>query len=429
MPPASTATEHTSVDVSMAIVFMEGESIQRLDVNEAVDRVCQQVPVKSETESVPVVGASGRVAAEEIVAPISLPPFASSAMDGYAVAAQDVIEPRTPLTVQGQSLAGHPFPDPLLPGHCVRVFTGAAMPPGADAVAIQEEVARDGDTARVDPLPAGTYVREIGNDVHAGDRLLDIGRRINAFDVGWMTACGLNAVRVRGKPTVAVFSTGDELRTPGTELGPGQIYDSNRTAIGMLLTALPVDVMDLGVFPDDESAISGALSDAARNADIVLTSGGVSVGDADLVRGCVERLGNIDFWRLDLKPGKPLAVGAINESVFFGLPGNPVSTIVCTLLIVRPAILKMCGASNLAPQSLPAVAGEPILHDTGRTEFQRGIVGERDGVLVVVPTGDQGSNRLQSFSKANCLIEIGRAIGNVDVGQHVRVLPFESLLY
>ena len=245
-----------------------------------------------------------------------------------------------------------------------------------------------------------------------------------------MTACGLESVPVYRKPKVAVFSTGDELKAPGSVLRPGQIYDSNRASVAALLAQQPIELIDLGLIPDDAGAIEDALRHADAIADVVITSGGVSVGDADLVRDSVEKLGSIEFWRIDLKPGKPLAAGRLQHAVFFGLPGNPVSTIVCTLLIVKPALRAFCGGQPQEPLRLPVVAAEPLRHATGRTEFQRGyFVQDQQGHrLAVAGTGDQGSNRLQSFAAADCLIELPAERGDVEPGDHLWALPLRALL-
>ena len=373
--------------------------------------------------------AEGRVAAEAVAAPVSLPPFDASAMDGFALRYGD-LEGAPPHTLQivGTSYAGRPWSQPVPPRSAVRIFTGAAIPASLDTVVIQEDCDYDPDAVRIRVTPdAGDNVRTAGHDVQAGERLLPAGTRITAFHLGWMSACGVTRVRVVRRPRVAIFSTGDELVEPGNELGPGQIYDANRHLLRLLLSRLPVQVEDFGILPDDPAHIRAALQRAAADNDAVITSGGVSVGDADWVKRIVDDMGALQFWKLNLKPGKPLAYGSLGNAVFLGLPGNPVSAVVTALLIARPALLRLCGAGYEAPTAVRARLEDAIAHRPGREEFQRGILREQDAELVVAVTGDQSSNRLASFAEANCLIRIPKQSGNLAVGDHVSVLLLTGL--
>jgi molybdopterin molybdotransferase len=371
-----------------------------------------------------------RIAAMDVLANVSLPPFRSSAMDGYAVCAkhQHGVAP-IEIPVSGESFAGHPYAGTVDPGACVRIFTGAAMPDELDTVVIQEdcEVIEGGIRVGVD-ISRGDNVRMVGHDVVKGEVIVNQGQCLTPFDIGWLAACGHAEVTVTARPKVAIFSTGDELREPGSSLMAGQIYDSNRYLMSALLASLPVEVKDLGALPDDKDATTQALRAAAQQADILITSGGVSVGDADYVTTVLQEIGELEIWRLNIKPGKPLAYGRVGDCRFFGLPGNPVSTIVTFLLIASPAIMRMCGANHQEPATQSAILSEAIQHRPGREEYQRGnVTNHEDGTTVQV-TGDQSSNRLASFSSANCLIRIPKDSGDLAAGTKVSVLPFFGLI-
>ncbi len=361
------------------------------------------------------------------MAPLSLPPFSSSAMDGFAL--QGVSgRAGTSLTVVGESLAGHPYAGTLSAGECIRITTGAPVPDGADTVIIQENCERDGKAVTLmASVETGANIRQPGHDVHKGETVCSRGRPLSPFAIGWLAACGITDVDVVERPRVAIFSTGDELAAPGEPLTDGQIYDANRFAVMALLEGLPVRVTDLGILPDDPARIEQALSDAARTHELILTSGGVSVGDADYVRDIVQRLGRIELWRLNLKPGKPLAFGTVGTSLFIGLPGNPVSTIVTCLLVAKPLILRLAGAEPSAPRYHRARLMERIEHTAGREEFQRGVIQRQETTTWVHVSGDQSSNRLATFSGADCLIRIPKTAGDLAEGSEVDVLPLYGL--
>ena len=400
-----------------------------LSPDAARQRIVAAVEPVAGVETIPTAEALGRIAAADARAPIDLPPFRSSAMDGYAVCAADIAAPAPiELTVVGQSAAGHPSSQRVAGRQALRIFTGAMMPAGADAVVLQEDVERLGGDAIVAnerPRP-GQHVRPRGHDVARGAIIVSRGDRLNAYALAWLTACGVAQVEVARRVRVAVFATGDELADPGAALGPGQIYDSNRFALLRLMRDLPVAPRDMGRLPDDPDATRRALKDAARDADVIIGSGGVSVGDADFVKAAVEDIGTLDFWRIALKPGKPLAVGKVGGADFFGLPGNPVSTIVTFLLFVVPAILARAGGAPKEPLRAPAKLAQDISHTRGRREYQRGQVVAEDGGLVVVPTGDQGSNRLATFAGANCLIEVPAHRAGLAAGETVQVLMLST---
>jgi molybdopterin molybdotransferase len=381
-------------------------------------------------EALTPAAAVGRVAAVDVDAPVSLPPFPASAMDGWAVRSSACLGPPPyRFRIVGTASAGHPFSGTIPADGCVRIFTGGAVPETLDAVVIQEDCTRDGDHILANvPIPPADNVRAIGHDVQAGDRLLTAGALIGPFEAAWLSACGVASIRVRIRPRVALFSTGDELIEPGQDLGPGQIYDSNREALRALLADLPIELLDFGVIPDRADDIAAALDKAAHQAAFIMTSGGVSVGDADLVKTAVSARGALTLWRLNLKPGKPLAYGRVGTARFLGLPGNPVSTVVTALLLARPLLLKLAGATPEQPLAIQAQVLDDIRHRPGREEFQRGRLHVDQGRATVRVTGDQSSNRLASFAGANCLIRIPKAWGNVAAGDTVSVLPFRGLL-
>lgn len=382
-----------------------------------------------EAEEVALADAHGRVLAQDLAALVSAPPANVSAMDGYAVREADLAALPATLTVIGESFAGQGHAGALSPGSCVRIFTGAPVPADLDAVVIQENCTVEGERIRIDaPVAAGDNIRPAGHDIAAGQRLLDRGRRLNAFDVGWLAACGIAEVDVHARPVVGLFSTGDELIDAGTVPRPGQIFDSNRRTLISLLAPLPVAVEDFGIVPDRRERIRAVLEQADAECDVVLTTGGVSVGDADWVKDVVSEIGHLYIWKLNIKPGKPLAYGRLSRAAFFGLPGNPVSTIVTALMLALPAIERLCGSEPSPPLALPATLRGTIRRQPGREEFQRGRLSVGNDGLQVAATGDQSSNRLASFADANCLIRIPKDWGDVADGSQVRVLPFRGLL-
>jgi molybdopterin molybdotransferase len=336
-------------------------------------------------------------------------------------------------------LAGHPFTQTIEPGQCARIFTGAVVPPGADLILLQEQLAEkvtapDGTlTVRFEPHDLDeNYIRPIGNDVGLDQVLAKEGDLLTPLMLGSLAAAGVNNVLVYARVTVGVFSSGDELKDPSTppnQLRLGEIYDSNAFTLANLLNHLPVKVVRLGRLPDDPAVVRQALADGANSCDMLITSGGVSVGDADFIGATIADLGHLAFWRLNLKPGKPLAFGNIGNCWIFGLPGNPVSTIVTCLLLVLPSLKRLCGTMPKPLLRIPATLASPLVHRPGRAEYQRGIYTNDDGSgLRVVHTGDQGSNRLSTFAGANCLIEVPKHSGDLPSGAQVNILPLSELL-
>ncbi len=399
-----------------------------LTVDDAQKKLRALIKTIDEYESIPISEALGRSLAWPVTAPIDLPPFDSSAMDGYALSASQTADTGEQFRVVGESLAGHPFTEPLNHGEACRIFTGAAIPSGTTAVAIQEQTFKEGDSIVLsEGVNSGDNIRKKGMDIRMGDRLANTGELLTPFTIGWFAACGISEVNVVRKLRVAIFSTGDELRDPGEELEHGQIYESNRMSLAMLLKSKRVSVTDLGQLKDNKPAIRQAIRTIAPHVDLIIASGGVSVGDTDLVRPVIEEIGKLEFWNIALKPGKPLAVGNVDDSLFFGLPGNPVSTIVTYLLFVAPTIDTLSGLPWRKPTTFAATLSSDIQHRSGRREYQRGVLHSMDGVLHVAQTGDQSSNRLASFYQCNCLIEVPTHRGALRQGESVNVIILPGL--
>ena len=393
-----------------------------LNVDDALRKLGDLTSPVLDTEVIPLTESKGRVVASAVDAPMDLPPFDASAMDGYALHANDLNQAGE-LAVVGESRAGHVCQDPVAPGTAIRIFTGAPIPRGTSAVVIQEDVERHGDQIRFRAsLEIGENIRSRGHDIAKTQLLAKGGDRLDAYKISWLAACGVTNVTAVRRIRVALFSTGDELIDPGTPLGPGQIYDANRTALRELVSERPVEVLDLGALPDNPQAINRALETAVETADVVVTSGGVSVGDADYVKDVVAQAGSLDFWKIALKPGKPLAVGRVGKALFFGLPGNPVSTIITYLLFVAPTIDRLCGMPDSTPYRLPAILQGTIEHHRGRREYVRGIFGTNGDRVTVSPTGDQSSNRLATFANANCLIVVPEQTDDIKAGSIVDIV-------
>lgn len=403
-----------------------------LSVAEAQARILQGVTPVTDTETVPVRAALDRVLACDIVSPIDVPSHTNSAMDGYAVRAADLPDAgMREFPVPGTSWAGRPWLAPIEPGQAVQIMTGGMMPPGADTVVMQEQVERAGDVVRIGSgHRRGQNVRAAGEDVATGQQVFSAGRRLTAADIGVLASLGLGEVTVFRRLKVAFFSTGDELRAVGEPLGPGEIHDSNRYTLYGMLRKLDVEIIDLGVVRDRRELIEQALRDAAAAADVIITSGGVSVGEADFVKETLEQLGRMSFWKIAMKPGRPVTFGHINNAVFFGLPGNPVSVMVTYFQFVRPALLKMTGATTAhGILTLRARATSALRKRPGRYEFQRGVLEQTaPGEFAVRSAGAQGSGILRSMSEANCFILLDPDRTSVEIGEEVEVQPFLNLI-
>ncbi|QIZ78017.1 bifunctional molybdopterin-guanine dinucleotide biosynthesis adaptor protein MobB/molybdopterin molybdotransferase MoeA [Ferrimonas lipolytica] len=400
---------------------------KQLSVKQGIERILAMVNPLTETETVPLTQSINRVLAEPAVSPINVPQHTNSAMDGYACNFDTDI---ASYQVMDTVFAGHAYQGELQPGEAVKIMTGAPMPQGADTVIMRELATEtDANVRFEDGVVTGQHVRQAGEDIAVGEQALPAGERITPAAVGLLASLGLANPVVYRRPTIAIFSTGDEVCSPDEPLKPNCIYDSNRYSLHGLLTKLDCDILDLGVIEDNQAAMEQALLNAAAKADIVLTSGGVSVGDADFIKDALEQTGEINFWKIAQRPGRPLAFGTINGTLFFGLPGNPVATVVSFLQFVQPTIRKMAGESDWQPRLLRATSATPLRSRIGRTEFIRGIMQiGAGGQLEVSSTGAQGSGMLSSMTEANCLIVIEEPQEHVAVGDTVWVQPFSDLL-
>lgn len=386
------------------------------------------------TERVHVRAALGRILAADLVSPLDVPGHDNSAMDGWAVRFADLAASgETRLARMGESFAGKPFGGSLGSGQAVRIFTGAVMPAGADTVVMQErasEVPGGVVVAAGAVAKAGQNRRFAGEDVKRGTVVFRAGQPLRPAELGMIASLGIGEIDVYRRLRVAFFSTGDELVSIGKPLSEGQIYDSNRYTIHAMLARLGCEVVDMGVVPDVPEALERAFATAAANADVVITSGGVSVGEADYVKQLLDRLGEVVFWKIAMKPGRPLAYGRLGGAHFFGLPGNPVSVMVTFYQFVREALLVLQGRSDAAPvPTFKAKLASPIRKAPGRTEFQRGILApDGEGGWTVRTTGDQGSGILSSMSQANCFVVLPADTGNVAAGEPVDVQLLEGLI-
>jgi molybdopterin molybdotransferase len=398
-----------------------------ISVHEARARILAGITSPAAPELLPVAAARGRVLAEDIRSPMDVPPTDNSAVDGYAVTHADIPASSTrELYVVGELPAGTVYADAIVPGQALRIMTGAPMPAGADTVYPQELVVVSGRRIRVPPIEAGANVRQRGEDVRAGSVVLTSGTVIRGQEMGVAASLGAAQVLVRQKPRVAILSTGDEVAEPGAERKPAQIYDSNRYTLHGLVEAAGASATDCGIVADVFDALRTELVRAASSHDVVLTSGGVSVGDHDLVKSVLQDAGKIDFWQVAMQPGRPLAVGRIGPAHFFGLPGNPVAAMLTFHLFVRPALWKLAGRRELDVPRFQAVAMESLRKKRGRREFKRGLLTYTGERWEVRSTGPQGSGILTSMTQANCLITLDEDAGDVRAGDPVWVEPFGS---
>jgi molybdopterin molybdotransferase len=395
-----------------------------IPVAEARARILADVAGAAPEETLRVARGLGRVLARDVAAPFDVPPADNSAVDGYAVRVADLIPGgRARLRVVADLPAGAVYEGGIGPCETLRIMTGAPMPRGADTVVPQELSESAGDWVQLGAVERGANVRSCGEDVRAGTVVLQAGSVLRPQDLGLVASLGLAELRVHRRPRVALLSTGDEVVEPGQPRRPGQIYDSNRFSLGGMVAAAGSDPLDLGIVPDVQKLLRERLLEAAGAADVVLTSGGVSVGDYDLVRNVLGEIGSIDFWQVSMQPGRPLAVGRIGRAQFFGLPGNPVASVLCFHLFVRPALWKLGGRTRLDADCVTAAAVEPMRKKAGRREFKRGVLRFTDRGYEVSTTGPQGSGILSSMVMANCLIILEEARGDVKAGERVLVEP------
>ncbi|EPM6963988.1 bifunctional molybdopterin-guanine dinucleotide biosynthesis adaptor protein MobB/molybdopterin molybdotransferase MoeA [Vibrio alginolyticus] len=398
-----------------------------LSVVQGQEKILSLVNTVSEIEACKIENAYGRVLAEHIVSPVNVPQYTNSAMDGYAIRSDDV--ERDSYQVVAEVMAGHAYDQPLDVGQAVKIMTGAPTPINGDTVVMREQASQDGDTVTFNGanIKAGQNVRQAGEDLAIGSDVFTAGTRLASPEMGMIASLGFGEANVFRKLKVAVFSTGDEVQAPGTEQKANSIYDSNRFTIMGMLEKLGCEILDFGILEDNEQLMIEALENASAQADVVMTSGGVSVGDADYIKLALDKLGQIDFWRINVRPGRPLAFGQINNKPFFGLPGNPVAVMVSFINFVEPALRKMQGEQGWKPLKVNAIATENLRSRQGRTEFSRGVYElDATGRLTVRTTGKQGSGILRSMSEANCLIEISPAIDTVKAGESVTIIPLQG---
>lgn len=398
-----------------------------LSVEQGREKILSLVPSLTDIELCDVERSYGRVLADDIVSPVNVPQYTNSAMDGYAIRSDDL--ERESYQVMAEVLAGHAYDKPLQMGQAVKIMTGAPTPVNGDTVVMREQAIQTGDkvTFNTSGIKAGQNVRQAGEDLEIGSNVFTSGTRLASPEMGMIASLGFGQASVFRKLKVAIFSAGDEVQAPGTEQKPNSIFDSNRFTIMGMLEQLGCEILDFGILEDNEQQMIEALEQASQQADMVMTSGGVSVGDADYIKLALEKLGQIDFWRINMRPGRPLAFGQINSKPFFGLPGNPVAVMVSFINFVEPAIRKMQGEQGWQPLKVNAVATENLRSRQGRTEFSRGFYQlDETGRLTVRTTGKQGSGILRSMSEANCLIEISPAIDTVKVGENVTIIPLQG---
>ncbi len=408
---------------------LDGYDPNALHVDKAREAIRSCLVPIAGTETVKVREALGRVLAEDIVPGIDVPAHDNSAMDGYAVCSSYLKGEERILSEIGTALAGRPFGGKVGPGECVRVMTGAVMPPGTDTVVIQEVVrAEDGKILIPKGQKAGQNVRSAGEDLKVGVPVLAPGKLLRPAELGLIASLGLAEVRVKRRLRVAFFSTGDELASVGAALKEGEVYDSNRYTLHGMLARLGVEITDFGVVRDDPGKLEIAFARSAAAADAVVTTGGVSVGEADFTRELMAKVGEVLFWKIAMRPGRPMAFGKIGDSFLFGLPGNPVAVMVTFYALVRDALLYLSGRTDdYATPLLTAVSSVPIRKVPGRTEYQRGVLFRDGAEWKVRTTGQQGSGVLRSMSEANCFIVLEHSRGKVEAGEAVQVQLFEGL--
>lgn len=397
-----------------------------LSADEAISFLLQRAVPITDTERVDLFCARGRVLAETVHSTINVPPADNTAMDGYAVRAADVANTNS-LTVTQRIPAGT-VGKPLNAGEAARIFTGAPIPEGADAVVMQEQCTQEGDSLTVNAqVCVGDHIRRVGEDIQAGVQILQAGTRLRPQDVGLIASVGIPEISVWRKPRVAIFSTGDELVAPGEVVGPGQIYNSNRFILTGLLQTLDCEIIDLGSIQDSLAATVNALQEASRDADLIMTTGGVSVGEEDYVKAALDQLGSVDMWRVAMKPGKPVAFGKVGHSAFIGLPGNPVSAFATFCLFARPFILRMMGIQDVMPRRMQVLADFDWPKEGPRREFVRAQLHTDRNVVKATLYPSQGSGVLTSTVWAHGLVEIPEH-STVKRGESVTWLDFFELL-
>ncbi|WP_394202753.1 bifunctional molybdopterin-guanine dinucleotide biosynthesis adaptor protein MobB/molybdopterin molybdotransferase MoeA [Shewanella waksmanii] len=406
----------------------ELDTAKTLSVRAGIDNILSYVKPVTEQQNIALDDLSNRVLAEDAISPVNVPQQTNSAMDGYAFKHSEPMQ--NSYKIVADVMAGHSYSGTLQAGEAVRIMTGAPLPAGADTIQMKEMATESSDSVSFSgDITLGQHVRQAGEDIALGKTALAAHNRLQAAHQGMLASLGFGQLPVFRKPVVAVFSTGDEVCQPGEPLQPNCIYDSNRYTIKSMAKQLGCEVLDLGIIHDSEAALIDALKSAATQADVVISSGGVSVGDADFIKLALEKVGQINFWRINMRPGRPLAFGQIGDSLFFGLPGNPVAVMVSFMQFVQPALRKLAGEKDWQAPLIPAISDDKLRSRKGRTEFTRGVyhLGQ-DGQLHVTTTGAQGSGMLSSMVKGNCLIVIGEDDDQMLPGDTVYIQPFSDLL-
>jgi molybdopterin molybdotransferase len=398
-----------------------------MSVKQAQQFINEYLSPVIETETLPIRESLGRVLAQNIIAPTNVPNHNNSAMDGFAFRFEDADKV---LKVIGTAFAGNPFNGKLSSGQCVKIMTGAMIPNGADTVEMQERVKVTGDEIQLTQTTKQyANIRLSGEDLKIGQTVLSIGQKMHPADLGLIASLGIGELLVYRKLKVAFFSTGDEIVSVGSPLLEGQIFDSNRYTLFGMLTRLGMHMNDLGNVPDDPVKLEKTLLNAALSNDVVITSGGVSVGEADYMKSLLSKHGQVLFWKINMKPGRPLAYGKVGEAHYFGLPGNPVSAMVTFYQFVQPALQALSGEYYKIAPILSAKCTLPLKKITGRMEFQRGVLSQTDdGIWTVAPLPNQGSGVLNSMSVANCFIVLDENVGNCEAGEMVKVQIFQGII-
>lgn len=399
-----------------------------LSFDDALARILEQTAPINNTEVISVEMALDRILAADIQAPINVPPANNSAMDGYAISLYD----SDSYQLIGEALAGHPFTGELKQGEAIRITTGGVIPPGANAVVMQENIIQRGNRIHLQTnVDEGDNIRRAGEDIAQGAIVITSGTRLSPLHVGLLASLGIPTISVFKKIRVAVLSTGDELLQPGDQPVVGKIYDSNRPMLMAFLQRLAVDIWNIGCIKDNPDDLRKHFLHASKNADVVISSGGVSVGDADFTKDILMELGDIGFYKIAMKPGKPLAYGKFKDSScwFFGLPGNPVSSAVTFHQLVLPGLRRLSGEIFSLTESFPAIANAPLKKQPGRKDFQRGVLSSTENGFVITTSGLQSSAVLSGLAKANAYIVLEQERGKVNAGETVQVIPFDRFIF
>lgn len=406
-----------------------------LTVSQAQQLLVDAMSPVTESESISIADADKRIVAQDVVSPINVPQYDNSAMDGYALSDAGLRSPisselLTQFTLVGESFAGRPFDGVLAHGECIRIMTGAVIPVGTDAVIMQESTIVEHQTVTIaKPVKLDANIRRAGEDIAQQQVVFAPGHRLNAIDIGLLASLGCAEINVWRKLKIAILATGDELTYPGEPLAPGHIYETNSVVLQQLLMRFGADVLSLGIIADDKAAIKEAFTQADAYADVVISSGGISVGEADYTKTVLDEMGRTAFWKVAMKPGKPFAFGKLPDSCFMGLPGNPVSASITFHQLVLPALFRLAGTTMPAPKTLTAITQSAIRKRPGRTDFQRGVWSvDASGQVIVTPLAAQGSGMLSTLSRANCFVVLAQDNNGHVAGDQVTISLFDDFL-